>query len=292
MLQLIPEREPPVRALTSTTCLALVMMANGVFASASLPVWELGVGAFAINGQDYPASDRANNRVLVAPFGVYRSDRFRLGEGGLQAIAVENPRYRFDISVSGSLNANSEGNPLREGMPDLDFLFEIGPQLVVTLDRDQFADKSESTTELAVQLRGAFSTDFGSVSSLGPVASLALEYERENMLDGKLDLGVEFNAVFAGEDMHDLFYQVDAEFATATRPTYDAESGYLGSDISFSGSYAMTPDIVVFSGISWNSYKDAANENSPLFETDSTVNSWLGLLWRLRESSRRITVLR
>ncbi len=257
-------------------------------ALASEPVWEIGVASVAVNGQDYPASDQANNTVITAPYGVYRGERFRLGEGGIQANAVTNPRYRIDLSASGSLSANSEGNPLRAGMPDLDFLFEIGPQLIVNLDNRQLADQSELTTELALQLRAAFSTDFRGIDSLGPVASVALETTRDGLLDGRLSVGVEFNAVFASEDMHDLFYQVDNDFATASRPVYDASAGYLGSDVNLSGSMAVTPSVLIFAGISWNSYSGAANENSPLFETDSSVNSWFGLVWRLRESERRV----
>lgn len=291
MIPLFSREIRPVPDLKHLPLLALMLLPMSAFSQDTLPVWEVGVAAFALSGQDYPASDRANDRVLAAPFGIYRGERFRLGEGGLQAIAVENPRYRFDLSVSGSLDANSEGNPLREGMPDLDFLFEIGPQLIVTLDRRRLADQSEAVTDLSIQLRGAFSTDFGYVDALGPVASISLEYDRDDMLDGRFGLGVELNAVFTDEKMQDLFYQVDPEFVTANRAQYDARSGYLGSDITFSGGYHVTPDFSVFAGVSFNSFAGAANEDSPLFETDSTVNSWLGVVWTLRKSKSSITVL-
>lgn len=278
-----------MRKLIALPLAAVLCAAFAAHARDDLPVWEVGVAAVGLQGQDYPASDQANDRVLAAPYAVYRGERFRLGEGGLQALAFQNPRYRLALSVAGSLDANSEGNPLREGMPDLDFLFEIGPQLIVTLDERGYADQSQGTTELALQLRAAFSTDFGGIDALGPVASLALSYEREGLMDGRLDIGVEYNAVFADEKLHDLFYQVDPQFVTATRPAFDAESGYLGSDLSLSGFYYLREDLALFSGVSWNSFANAANEDSPLFETDSSVNTWLGLIWRLRESTARIS---
>lgn len=277
----------PLKKTTTLLFASTLLLPTTALARESEPVWEFGVAGVALAGQDYPASDQANDRVLAAPYFIYRGERFRLGEGGLQAIALENPRYRFELSAAGSLDANSEGNPLREGMPDLDFLFEIGPQLIITLDKQTMPDQSERTSELAVQLRGAFSTDFRGVDALGPVASLALTYEREGLLGGRLDIDVEYNAVFADERLHDLFYQVDPEFVTPTRPAFDAESGYLGSDLSLGGFYYVRDNLGVFSGVSWNSFSGAANEESSLFETDSSVNAWLGLIWRLRESEQR-----
>jgi len=69
---------------------------------------------------------------------------------------------------------------------------------------------------------------------------------------------------------------------------YNARSGYLGSDLSISGALDISPSVVIFSGISWNNFSGAANEDSPLFETDNSVNSWFGIVWRAKESKRRV----
>ena len=95
----------------------------------SKPVWELGVGAAFFSGHDYPASDDPNDTALALPFFVYRSERVRVQGGGVGAVAIERPRFKLDVSLGGSLNAESSGNAAREGLPDLDFLFELGPRL-------------------------------------------------------------------------------------------------------------------------------------------------------------------
>ena len=63
------------------------------------PRWELGVGGGVFSGFDYPASDDPNRRAIALPFFIYRSPVFRVGGGGLRAVAIERPRVRLDLSI-------------------------------------------------------------------------------------------------------------------------------------------------------------------------------------------------
>ena len=58
---------------------------------------------------------------------IYRGDIFSVGdEGAFRALAFANDRVELDLSLGASLPANSEDDADRRGMPDLDFLFEVG----------------------------------------------------------------------------------------------------------------------------------------------------------------------
>ena len=193
----------------------------------SKPRWELGVGGAYVDGFDYPASNNPNRRGLALPFVVYRSSRVRFAGRGVSAVAIERDNIKLDFSLAGSLNAESEGNPLRENMPDLDFLLEIGPQLIWRLV-DRPYNEGRIKLSWSNRLRAVFSTDFRSLDSRGWVLQSQVQWVHRRLFSPKLDAVAFANVTWAGEKLHDYFYQVDNEFATATRPRYNAGGGYLG----------------------------------------------------------------
>ena len=116
------------------------------------PLWEWGIGGGGAYVPDYPASDNYQLRGLGVPYFIYRGDILRVGDGGVRAMAVDDPTFELDVSLSGALNADSEDNEARRGMPDLDFLVGLGPQLRINLN-----DKTARTTwDLRFQSRAVF----------------------------------------------------------------------------------------------------------------------------------------
>ncbi len=257
-----------------------------------LPLWELGFGALQLNGKDYPASDRDNDRFFALPYFIYRGEKIRVGDGGVSALAFENSRYSLDFSVAGSVNANSEGNLLRDGLPDIDYMFEVGPQLIVTL-YDQFnSDGSRSEMTFATQLRAAFSTDFEGIEPRGGVLSTSLKWERDGIKQGRYGLFAEIAPKWASKELHNVFYEVDPQFETATRPSYKAKGGYLGTDAFIGMTVKPTPKLQFLFGLTHQFFTNAANEDSPLFETDSSNKFFAGLLWEFKSSKTLVPVLR
>src|SRR5690606_32758666 len=108
---------------------------------------------------DYPGSSEKHLRGLALPYVVYRGDIFRLGDGQTaRAVAFENERLQFDLSFNAAFDADSDENAMRDGMQDLDFLFQIGPQLTIALG-DGFGASQRGELTLALQARSVFSTD-------------------------------------------------------------------------------------------------------------------------------------
>ena len=249
------------------------------------PLWEAGVGGGALYAPDYPGAGEHSVNGLAAPYVIYRGDIFRLGDDSIaKGVVLETERFEFDISFDASFDADSDDNDARAGMPDLDFLVEAGPQLTVNL-----GEYYGGQLQLALPARAVFSTDFSDLDHRGYVFNPQLSYEREELFEN-LDVFLELGATFATEELHDYFYQVDGRYATSSRAAYDAEPGYMGSELVAAFSYSITDRVQFFTGGQIAYYGSAANEDSPLFIDDLTGSIGAGLVWSLYESDARVPI--
>jgi outer membrane scaffolding protein for murein synthesis (MipA/OmpV family) len=252
------------------------------------PLWEFGAGGGFVDVPNYPASSERNFVGLAAPYVIYRGDVFRLGgSGGARAVVVEQSDFELDISIGGAFAADSEDNTAREGMPELDFLFEIGPQLVYRLQDFKFEHGGLGRLKMRLQARAVFSTDIKRIDQRGYVFEPELSYQQRGVLFKDTALNLSLSTMFATEDLHDYFYQVDEPFVTEDRQAYDASGGYLGSELSLSLSFPIMSNMRAFLAGSARFHQGAANQDSPLFEKDITYSYGLGFVWRLYESERK-----
>jgi len=255
------------------------------------PRWEVGAGAAAIQLEAYPASSETSEQALALPFFVYRGERLRMQQGGVQAVAVENRRYTLDLSLGAALNVDSEDVVLREGMPDLDFLFEIGPKLEVRLWQ-----KSDEKTGVGQRLnvsaavRAAFSTDLSSVDDRGFVLNAQMEYRRKGFLTPQTELLIGGGPLWVTDELADYVYGGASEFATVNRPAYSGRSGYLATNITAAIQTKIGDQLRLFAAIGTGFHDRAANRNSPLFEDNFTTGIGLGLAWTFWSSSDSVTV--
>jgi outer membrane protein len=98
------------------------------------PLWELGVAAGGMYSPDYPAADKNSLHGLALPYVIYRGDLLRLGRDSIaKGVFIDNEYVELNVSLAASFNVNSNDNNARRGMPDLDYLGEIGPQLKIKL---------------------------------------------------------------------------------------------------------------------------------------------------------------
>lgn len=254
------------------------------------PVWEAGVLAAVFSSPEYPGAGQSQSNVIAAPYFIYRGETIRIGDGSIaRAVAIDKSWYELDLSLAGSFNANSEGNEARVGMPDLDFIFELGPQLKLKLSKFEFEQHGKAELLLNLQARAVFSTDFSSIHKRGYVFQPVLSYRQRGWLSEKTALSVSLSPTWASEKLHDYFYQVDSEFVTEQRSAYDADSGYLGTDLSVGLSFNATEDIRIFTFARASLHSGSANEDSPLFIDKSTYSYGLGMVWRLWESEEKVS---
>lgn len=247
------------------------------------PLWEVGVAGAVVYGPDYPAAGESRSNQLVLPYFIYRGEVIRAGEDGLiKAHAFEDERWELDISVDGAFSADSDDNDAREGMDDLDYLLGIGPEIKYHIYR---TDNGQRDLTLEFQLRSVFSTDLSNLKQRGYAFETQLRYEHKRLFDRNIKFVGSVGPVWATEKLMDYFYQVDERDVTPTRTQFDANGGYLGTDLSI----GLVFDFLekrgrIFVGGQASFHQQAENEDSPLFRDDTTFGVGVGFSYRLYQS--------
>ena len=278
----------PIRPTVAFALAALAFGAPIAVEAADLstePLFELGLIGGGGYVPDYPAAGEGRVKGLALPYVVYRGEFLRAGDKGLvRGRLLRTANLEFDVSLSGSFSADSDDNDARRGMPDLDWMGEIGPRLQITLARPTRRTKFD----LELPLRAAFSTDFGStIDYRGLIFAPQLAYQSDNFLGAAAKLKLSVGPIFASERLMDYFYGVPARFATTKRPRFSADAGYLGTKLQLLMTERISGRLRSFLGLSGDFHHGAANSSSPLFRDKITKAAGLGLIWSFYQSRRR-----
>ncbi|MGY4827475.1 MipA/OmpV family protein [Sphaerotilaceae bacterium SBD11-9] len=246
------------------------------------PLWELGVGISAVRLPDYRGSDQSQNYFLPFPYVVYRGSWLRADRDGTRARLFDSPNVRVDLSFGATAPTSSNKNEAREGMPNLPATVEVGPNLNITLDRA--ADKRWKL-DLRVPLRAAMSLEW-SPRYVGATLSPNLNLDISE--PDSWNLGFLTGPLFADRKYHEQFYSVDAPYATATRPAYQARGGYAGWQLLGSASKRF--------GITWvglfaryDSLHGAVFEDSPLVRRSASFSAGIAVSWVLSKSTEMVS---
>ncbi len=248
------------------------------------PLWELGAGIGTQALAHYRGSEQYQAQFLPIPYLVYRGEFLRADDDGVRGLFYESENFELNISADAALNGDSENNTLRQGMPELDSAFEVGPSANFNLTGKDFSEG----WSLRVPLRAVFVTDFTSIEHIGYLANPKFTYESLdwNGWDGSLDLGI----VYGSDGYHDYYYNVDHAYANEARPFYDAQSGYSGSYFKFGVS--KREGRLWYGAYLRYDYLDGATfDDSPLVETDHFVTVGLGISWVFAQSKIRVPPL-
>ncbi len=253
-------------------------------AAKSEALWEIGAGVAFARTPNYPAAIGSRNRAVPLPIVIYRGRFLRAGDGSLVSGEIfKSKRLELDISLNGSFDADSDDVDIRRGMPDLGYLFELGPELEWRLS-DPSNDSHK--LKLEVPLRAAFSIESGKLSSRGWVFNPELELELYDRLGPGTEISLSIAASWASESLMDYFYQVDAPFAGPERALFDARDGYMQTTLGIGFSQRKDKRFL-FAGILHHDYSNSANRSSPLFEANDGWSFYAGAAWSLWQSKRR-----
>jgi hypothetical protein len=272
-------------------CLTMPLgLAEESEAEATEPLWEMRLAAFGRYGAAYPASEDYQFNFIPLPLPIYRGKFLRLfedRENPIRGRLFRRDWIKLDFAFDLNFPADSKDIDARTGMPDLDLLLEVGPELELEFVRGAPFD---GRWFLGLQLKPAFSFDGLDPSYRGLVFNPELTYRRkfsarENVLKIRLTPG------FATSKYMDFFYTVDPAFAQAGRPAYDADSGYLGTDFTVTWLHHVNDAFEVLIGTRMSSHHGAANEDSPLFTEDLTYSVYAAFTWKFWESERRVPKL-
>ena len=199
----------------------------------------------------------------------------------------ESDRVEFDFSLSGTPPVDSSKNRAREGMPDLDPTFEIGPRLNVILARDQNRDRALS---FRLPVRAVIATDLSYADNQGWTAYPNFTYDaRPRFFEGRWRLGLQAGLLYATSRYHRYFYGVDEEFATPERPAYTAKGGYSGAALAASLTRRFQK-IWVGGFMRYESLKGVAFEPSPLVRRDYAFTAGIAFAYVFAESKNKVEV--
>ncbi len=246
-----------------------------------LPLWELGAFAGTATTPAYPGSADRASRTLLLPIFVYRGEVFRAERGDIGARLFSSDDAELDLGFAASLPATSDDLTARKGMSDLGTLVEFGPRVKFTLARPS----PGSRVRLELPLRAVLEFNNG-VRQQGYAFEPELGLEVRDIGAG-WSLGATASLVFGDKDLNHYFYGVSAPYATAARPTYDAQAGLITTRLGVSLSKSLTPDVRVFGFVRQELMEGAANKASPLFQQTTGTSVGVGLLWTLARSEQR-----
>ena len=244
----------------------------------ALPLWELGVGGATGSQQAYPGAAEQTTRTLVLPYAIYRGQFLRTDRGTVGLRTLRTPSFEFDLGLAGSLGSSSARIEARRGMPDLGTLIEAGPRLRWNLS----GDEERGGWHLDLPLRAVFDLSDG-------LATRGMAFE-PRLTYGSRAQGWRWSAsggaIVGSRKLTDTFYGVAPEYATATRPAFEARAGLITWRLSGSLSHSVTPDLRAFATLRLDSVAGARNVDSPLVRDRTGWSAGIGFAWTLKTSHR------
>jgi MipA family protein len=251
------------------------------------PLWEFGIGLGGLQMPDYRGSDKNRYYLLPYPYVVYRGDILKVDEQRVTGQIFKTDRILLDFSGYGAVPVKSSNNAARAGMQDLDPTFELGPALKIKLSESK---EYKYKLDLSLPVRAFFSTDFSSVRHEGWVFSPRINFMKDDLIPGTgLGLGISAGPMFADSGYHAYYYEVEPQYATATRPAYSAGGGYSGSTLSI-GLGKPYKEFIFNAFVSADFLQGSCFEDSPLVRRETSIMSGISVSWIFFKSEKTVNV--
>lgn len=270
-----------IRASVATAFIAFASLMPLAAAAdeAQKSIWQdltLGVGIAAINYPHYPGSSQTATFVSPLPYLEYDGDWLSVDRDGIQAHLFEDDRITLDLSVSGSLPVNNDDDQLREGMPDLELILEVGPELEIRL-----SEFGAHSFELHVPFRAALEIDPSrGIEPVGWVFDPRLNYLwAQSGWEFEIDLGL----YAADQTYNQLLYGIRPQDALDDRPIYRANGGLVGYRLSSTLRYDVN-DWTFLAYARAMDLSSSDNSMSPLFVDDQYLAYGVGAIWRFKRA--------
>jgi outer membrane scaffolding protein for murein synthesis (MipA/OmpV family) len=241
--------------------------------------WVMGLGLGVFEYHFYPGAKKTKQLIFPVPYFTYRSPSFEIHRG-FKSFLYHGETVVLDVSADFGLPVDSDDTLARQGMPDLDFVLQLGPSLEFLLN-----DRKNSYFDMRFELplRIAIASDFSYVENIGYLIEpkFSFNHRRQNGkgIAQKASIGLKF----ATQDYHAYYYNVSDEFANATRTTFKSNSGFGGSFAKYRISY-KTDDYIYWAFMRYQSLRGAVFEDSSLVLKKDYFFVGLGFSWLFASS--------
>ncbi len=268
--------------LGSPLAFALESISGPTVSQSEGALYEIGVFGGGAYLPDYPAANQSHLKGLMMPYIIYRGSILRADREGARARLARTRLFDVEISFSGAFRTNSANNEARRGMPDLDYMGEIGPRLSFRLSNLG----GYGRLNLFVPARIVVSTNFENIRHRGYTLAPALYARLWDFLRPGWFGIAQITATFTDRQNAAYFYDVAPEFALPDRPYYVARAGYMGSDFLAGLLIPIGSRWRLFVGGQFLDHDGSANSASPLFKQRINGAAILGLSYMFIQSKQ------
>lgn len=248
------------------------------------PLWEFGLGLGAIAFEDYRGSDTVHAFPVPVPYVVYNGKFLKADRDGVRGTLFNQDR--LEINLSFNLTTPVRNDAERSGMPDLKSTVELGPSFDIHLFRSEDA---KFKLDLRMPLRAAVTVQ-GSPQFIGWTFTPRLNLDIADPLGfNAWNLGFLTGPLFADRRYNQYFYSVDSQYATVSRPEYQASGGYAGTQ-SIAALSRRYPKFWIGAYMRYDTLAGAVFVDSPLVQRRGYWSAGFGFAWMLRRSSSMVEV--
>ncbi len=267
----------------STTLFCVCLLTINTASSEELPLWELGLGIGGLHQPYYIGTKQTRTFAFPVPVPVYRGSVFKSDDEGIRAELLNDDRYKLDLSLDFNLAIDSDDVDLRAGMPDVDSRLQIGPSLEVSLAKGE-----QNQWLLNFPVRANFGISEDGIDESGFTFAPNLTYFQDFEWQGRpWRAGVALGPQFGTKEYQNVYYGVEEAFATASRPAYEASSGYSGSRLLMTLRSNDKERLWVWF-VRYENISGASFEDSPLVETDDGLSVGVIFSKYLFKSKKRV----
>jgi len=259
----------PPRSLLKFFPIAL-MLAHWPGYATEKPLWELGLGLGNLHQPCYVGTKQLCNNLFPVILPVYRGKFLKSDDEGVRAELLEDERYTFKFSADFNFSVDSDEVELREGMPDVGNLLQVGPTFEYTTYEDDV-----NTLYFGFPARIVFEIDSTGIDFAGYTFSPGIVFERQETTSS-WRFSLSASAQLRTQDFNALYYQVEPVFSNTERATYRASGGFSGVRIQAALSSNTTSNLWVFFA-RYDNINGSVFEDSPLVETTDSFT--IGLLY-------------
>jgi hypothetical protein len=231
--------------------------------------WGIAAGTGWI--QDYPGAGQGRMRYLVMP--TFKGKFLTIDrQDGVKGELIDDNIFKFSMSFSFLFPTSSSKMPVREGMPSLDWVFQLGPELQIYLFRSNW-----HTMYLRLPVRFIATTDFRHDFQYRQW-NFSPSIRNNFLLNGWGEFMTRLEVDYASEAYNDLFYEVAPQYATAIRPAYDAKRGLLEWIMGFNYSYNESYPWGYSAAANVYFMQNSANRESPLLVKSTNYSILLSMV--------------
>ena len=234
--------------------------------------WTMGAGLGVFEYMLYPGAKETNRLLLPVPYFTFKSPRFEI-DRGIKSFLYHSETIVLDISADFGLPVDSDDTQARKGMPDLDFMLQVGPSLELLI-----TDKNYFDIRFEVPVRVAYALDLEQIENIGYLIEPRLSFNHHRSAKTGLAHKATVGLKFATQDFHQYYYDVTDEFVTTDRTAFNSDSGYGGGFVKYRISY-KTDDFVYWAFLRYQSLRGAVFEDSPLVLEKDYYFIGVGFAW-------------